>query len=35
MGMAGTGKTFLALASGLEQVLEARAFRPGCRCTDP
>ena len=27
MGMAGTGKTFLALASGLEQVLEARAFR--------
>jgi PhoH-like ATPase len=27
MGMAGTGKTFLALAAGLEQVLEARAFR--------
>lgn len=27
MGMAGTGKTFLALAAGLEQVVEARAFR--------
>ncbi|HSK23368.1 MAG TPA: PhoH family protein [Egicoccus sp.] len=27
MGMAGTGKTFLALASGLEQVLEATAYR--------
>jgi PhoH-like ATPase len=27
MGMAGTGKTFLALAAGLEQVLEARAYR--------
>ena len=27
MGMAGTGKTFLALAAGLEQVLESRAYR--------
>ncbi len=27
MGMAGTGKTFLALAAGLEQVMEATAFR--------
>ena len=27
MGMAGTGKTFLALAAGLEQVIEARAYR--------
>jgi PhoH-like ATPase len=27
MGMAGTGKTFLALAAGLEQVLEASAYR--------
>jgi PhoH-like ATPase len=27
MGMAGTGKTFLALAGGLEQVLEATAYR--------
>lgn len=27
MGMAGTGKTFLALAAGLEQVLEAQAYR--------
>jgi PhoH-like ATPase len=27
MGMAGTGKTFLALAAGLEQVLEATAYR--------
>ncbi len=27
MGMAGTGKTFLALAAGLEQVLEAKAYR--------
>ncbi|MBA2319246.1 MAG: PhoH family protein [Euzebyales bacterium] len=27
MGMAGTGKTFLALAAGLELVMEARAFR--------
>ena len=27
MGMAGTGKTFLALAAGLEQVLEARTYR--------
>jgi PhoH-like ATPase len=27
MGMAGTGKTFLALAAGLEQVLEAGAYR--------
>ena len=27
MGMAGTGKTFLALAAGLELVLEARAYR--------
>lgn len=27
MGMAGTGKTFLALAAGLEQVVEARAHR--------
>jgi PhoH-like ATPase len=27
MGIAGTGKTFLALASGLEQVVEARAYR--------
>ena len=27
MGMAGTGKTFLALAAGLEQVVEARAYR--------
>ncbi len=27
MGMAGTGKTFLALAAGLEQVLEAAAYR--------
>jgi len=27
MGMAGTGKTFLALAAGLEQVVEARGYR--------
>ncbi|MBW3621500.1 MAG: PhoH family protein, partial [Actinobacteria bacterium] len=27
MGMAGTGKTFLALAAGLEQVTEATAYR--------
>ena len=27
MGMAGTGKTFLALAAGLEQVVEAPAYR--------
>lgn len=27
MGMAGTGKTFLALAAGLEMTLEARAYR--------
>lgn len=27
LGMAGTGKTFLALAAGLEQVLEATAYR--------
>ncbi len=27
MGMAGTGKTFLAMAAGLEQVVEARAYR--------
>jgi PhoH-like ATPase len=27
MGMAGTGKTFLALAAGLEHVLEATAYR--------
>ena len=27
MGMAGTGKTFLALAAGLEQVLSAAAYR--------
>jgi PhoH-like ATPase len=27
MGMAGTGKTFLALAAGLEQVLEACSYR--------
>jgi PhoH-like ATPase len=27
MGMAGTGKTFLALAAGLEQVVEATAYR--------
>jgi PhoH-like ATPase len=27
MGMAGTGKTFLALAAGLEQVLETRTYR--------
>ena len=27
MGMAGTGKTFLALAAGLEQVLHARGYR--------
>ncbi|HSJ45767.1 MAG TPA: PhoH family protein, partial [Euzebyales bacterium] len=27
MGMAGTGKTFLALATGLEQVVEANAYR--------
>jgi PhoH-like ATPase len=27
MGMAGTGKTFLALAAGLEQVLEAGSYR--------
>lgn len=27
MGMAGTGKTFLALAAGLEQTLEAQVFR--------
>lgn len=27
MGMAGTGKTFLALAAGLEQVLQATAYR--------
>ena len=27
MGMAGTGKTFLALAAGLEQVLESRTYR--------
>jgi PhoH-like ATPase len=27
MGMAGTGKTFLALGAGLEQVLEATAYR--------
>jgi PhoH-like ATPase len=27
MGMAGTGKTFLALAGGLEQVVEATAYR--------
>jgi PhoH-like ATPase len=27
MGMAGTGKTFLALAGGLEQVIEATAYR--------
>ena len=27
MGMAGTGKTFLALAAGLEQVLQAGAYR--------
>jgi PhoH-like ATPase len=27
MGMAGTGKTFLALAAGMEQVLEATAYR--------
>jgi PhoH-like ATPase len=27
MGMAGTGKTFLALGAGLEQVMEATAFR--------
>ena len=27
MGMAGTGKTFLALAAGLEQVVEAQAYR--------
>jgi PhoH-like ATPase len=27
MGMAGTGKTFLALAAGLEQVIEATAYR--------
>jgi PhoH-like ATPase len=27
MGMAGTGKTFLALAAGLELVVEARAYR--------
>ena len=27
MGMAGTGKTFLALAAGLEQVIEARHYR--------
>ena len=27
MGMAGTGKTFLALAAGLEQVLSATAYR--------
>jgi PhoH-like ATPase len=27
MGMAGTGKTFLALAAGLEQVLERQAYR--------
>ena len=27
MGMAGTGKTFLALAAGLELTLEARAYR--------
>ena len=27
MGMAGTGKTFLALAAGLEQVVEARSYR--------
>lgn len=27
MGMAGTGKTFLALAAGLEQVLEAGCYR--------
>ncbi len=27
MGMAGTGKTFLTLAAGLEQVLEATAYR--------
>jgi PhoH-like ATPase len=27
MGIAGTGKTFLALAAGLEQVVEARAYR--------
>jgi PhoH-like ATPase len=27
MGMAGTGKTFLALAAGLEQVLEAGTYR--------
>jgi PhoH-like ATPase len=27
MGMAGTGKTFLALAAGLEQVMQATAYR--------
>lgn len=27
MGMAGTGKTFLALAAGLEQVMHARGYR--------
>ncbi len=27
MGMAGTGKTFLALAAGLEQVMHARVYR--------
>ncbi|MBW3562492.1 MAG: PhoH family protein [Actinobacteria bacterium] len=27
MGMAGTGKTFLALAAGLEQVIEAQRYR--------
>jgi len=27
MGIAGTGKTFLALAAGLEQVIEARRYR--------
>ena len=27
MGMAGTGKTFLALAAGLEQVIEAQSYR--------
>lgn len=27
MGMAGTGKTFLALAAGLEQVIQASAYR--------
>jgi PhoH-like ATPase len=27
MGMAGTGKTFLALAAGLEQVVEAQVYR--------